>query len=176
VTAGNGRGRVPRAIAIKRAREADIPFIMAVERREGYDSILGRSDEVWHRAALADARYAYWLAFDQSEPIGFAILRDWNAPEQVTHIKRIAVVAPGRGDGKAFLNLILDEVFSETQAYRLSLGLFPENVRARRAYESVGFKAEGISRGSAYFNGVNRDELVMAILRSDWRARREARK
>jgi RimJ/RimL family protein N-acetyltransferase len=141
---------------------------MATERREGYETILGRSDEAWHRGALVDKRYAYFLAFDDDEPMGFAILRDWDAPERVTHIKRIAVTEPDRGYGKAFLNLILDSVFGETQAYRLSLGLFPENLRARRVYEGVGFKAEGISRGSAYFQGVNRDELVMAIVRPDW--------
>jgi RimJ/RimL family protein N-acetyltransferase len=170
--------RLPAAAKITTARavEADIPFIMATERREAYETVLGRSDEAWHRAALTEKRYAYFLARDGAEPIGFVILRDWDAPEQVTHIKRIAVVDPGRGHGRAFLDLILDSVFGETQAYRLSLGLFPENLRARRAYEGVGFKAEGVSRGSAYFQGVNRDELVMAILRPEWRALREGAK
>lgn len=163
---------VPAGLTIARADPADIGFVMATERREGYENILGRSDEAWHRAALAEKRYAYFLARDGDERIGFAILRDWDAPEQVTHIKRIAMVEPSLGHGKAFLNLILDSVFRETRAYRLSLGLFPENQRARRAYEGVGFKVEGISRGSAYFRGVNRDELVMAILRPDWCALR----
>jgi RimJ/RimL family protein N-acetyltransferase len=164
---------VPTGVTIARAGPTDIGFVMATERREGYEAILGRSDEAWHRESLVEQRYAYFLARDGDERIGFAILRDWDAPEQVTHIKRIAMVEPGRGDGKTFLNLILDSVFGETQAYRLSLGLFPENLRARRAYEGVGFKAEGISRGSAYFQGVNRDELVMAIVRPEWRALRE---
>jgi RimJ/RimL family protein N-acetyltransferase len=160
------------ALRVARPTAGDIPFIMACERIEGYERLVGRSDEAWHRAAIADARYAYFLAFAGAKPVGFAILRDWDAPEQVTHIKRIAVTPPGLGLGKAFLILILDRVFEETQAYRLSLGLFPDNLRARRAYEGVGFKAEGISRGSAYFGGANRDELIMAILRPEWRARR----
>jgi len=162
----------PLALRLERAGLADIPFIMACERGEGYDELVGRSDEAWHRAALAEPRYAYFLA-RAGELVGFAILRDWRAPEQVTHIKRIAVTRPGHGLGKAFLELILDRVFEETLAYRLSLGLFPDNIRARRAYEGVGFKAEGVSRGSAYFGGVNRDELVMAILRPEWRERRQ---
>lgn len=173
MSAVEARPLAPGDMTIARAVEADIPFIMTTERREGYESILGRSDEAWHRAALADKRYAYFLARDGAAPIGFAILRDWDAPERVTHIKRIAVVELGRGYGKAFLNLILDGVFGETQAFRLSLGLFPENMRARRAYEGVGFKVEGVSRGSAYFQGVNRDELVMAVLRPDWQTMRQ---
>ena len=43
-----------------------------------------------------------------------------------------------------------------------------ENLRARRAYEGAGFRAEGISRGSAYFQGIHRDELIMSILRPEW--------
>jgi diamine N-acetyltransferase len=163
----------PIALSLERPRLEDIPFIMACERTEGYDKLVGRSDEAWHRAALEEGGYAYFLALLAKAPVGFVILRDWGAPEQVTHIKRIAVARPGVGVGKAFLNLILDRVFEETQAYRLSLGLFPDNIRAWRAYEGVGFKPEGISRGSAYFGGENRDELIMAILRPEWLALRQ---
>jgi len=163
----------PPRLRLARAVTDDIPFITACERMEGYERLVGRSEEAWHRAALTDGLYRYLLALDGDRPVGFAILRGWDAPDEVAHIKRIAVVEPGRGLGRAFLDLILDAVFGETRAYRLSLGLFPDNTRARRAYESVGFKAEGISRGSALFAGVHRDELVMAILRPEWRARRE---
>jgi RimJ/RimL family protein N-acetyltransferase len=68
------------------------------------------------------------------------------------------------------LRAVVDAVFAQTSAYRLSLGLFPENTRARRTYEGAGFKAEGVSRGSALFNGDNRDELVMSLLRPEWAA------
>ena len=155
-------------VQLIRPAPADIPFIMATERIAGYEQWLGRSDEAWHRATLADGRFAYFLGSLDAEPIGFAILQGWAAAEQVTHIKRFAVVRPGEGLGKAFLRAVIGAVFAETTAWRLSLGLFPENLRARRAYEGVGFQAEGISRGSALFHGVNRDELVMSLLRPDW--------
>jgi RimJ/RimL family protein N-acetyltransferase len=155
-------------VQLMRPTLADIPFIMATERVEGYERLVGRSDEGWHCAALSDARFAYFLASQGGEKIGFAILREWASPEQVTHIKRIAVVRPGQGLGKPFLRALVDAVFGQTKAYRLSLGLFPENLRARRAYENVGFQVEGLSRGSAFFNGANRDELVMSILRPEW--------
>lgn len=153
-----------------RPTAADIPFIMATERIEGYERLVGRSDEEWHRAALADASFAYFIGRLDDAAIGFAILRGWAAPEQVTHIKRLAVVRPGQGLGKAFLRTVVGAVFGETNAYRLSIGLFPENMRARRAYEGVGFQAEGVSRGSALFEGTNRDELVMSLLRPEWAA------
>jgi RimJ/RimL family protein N-acetyltransferase len=155
-------------VRLIRAAPTDIPFIMATERIAGYEQWLGRSDEAWHRAALAEARFSYFIGRLDGEPIGFAILQGWAAADEVTHIKRFAVVRPGEGLGKAFLRVVVDAVFAETKAFRLSLGLFPGNLRARRAYEGVGFQAEGISRGSALFHGVNRDELVMSLLRPEW--------
>ena len=147
---------------------------MATERLPGYESLVGRWSEEQHRAALADRRYAYFVAEWDSRKIGFVLVRDWDAAEHVTLIKRIAVAEPGNGHGKMLLAHLVDRIFRDTRAYRVCLGLYPDNTRARRAYESVGFKAEGISRGSAFFNGVHRDELVMALLRPEWQSDRLA--
>jgi RimJ/RimL family protein N-acetyltransferase len=119
---------------------------------------------------VADSHHAYFIARDDDRRIGFAILRGWASPERATHLKRIAVSVPGGGDGKAFLRLVVKCVFAETDTHRLWLGVFPHNARARRAYERVGFCAEGIARGSAFFGGLFRDELIMALLRPDWKA------
>ena len=85
----------------------------------------------------------------------------------------MAVFPPGRGYGRALLAKVVDAVFEETQAWRIWLGVFPENTRARRAYEAAGFRPEGIARGYAFIGGVYRDELMMALLRPEWEARRK---
>jgi GNAT superfamily N-acetyltransferase len=166
-------GALPQ-IEVVRAGKAEIPFIKACERQPGYDSLVGRWDEARHGAALEDGRHAYFLGRAAGSPMGFAILRDWASPERVTLLKRIAVMDPGKGHGRALLAAVVDRVFEETEAWRLWLGVFPENAVARRAYEAVGFRAEGVARGSAFFGGAHRDELVMAILRPDWAAGRGA--
>lgn len=158
-------------LQIDRATLADVPFVMAVERLEGYEAVVGRWDEARHRAAFADGRHTYFIGRDMGEPIGFVILRDWDSPERVTLVKRIAVTTPGRRYGRRLLAAVADTVFRETDTYRLWLGVFPENARARRAYEAVGFVAEGVARGSAFFGGVHRDELTMSMLRGDWEGR-----
>jgi diamine N-acetyltransferase len=157
-------------LTVARASAADLPFIMATERSPGYEALVGRWDAARHGAALADPRHAYFVARAADAPVGFAILRDWASPERVTLIKRVAVARPGAGIGRALLRPVIDAVFRETDAHRLWLGVFPDNARARRAYEALGFQAEGIARGSAYFGGVHHDELVMALLRPDWAA------
>jgi diamine N-acetyltransferase len=160
----------PADLAVARASAADLPFIMATERSPGYEALVGRWDEARHRAALTDPRHAYFVARAAGAPAGFAILRDWAAPERVTLIKRVAVATPGAGIGRALLRQVIDAVFRETDAHRLWLGVFPDNARARRAYAALGFREEGVARGSAFFGGVHRDELVMALLRPDWGA------
>ena len=161
-------------VQLSRAAESDLAYVMATERSPGYDTLVGRWDEPRHRAALVDGRHAYFIARDGADAIGFTILRDWESPERVTLLKRIAVDRPGVGHGQAMLARLVDLVFRETAAHRFWLGVFPDNARARRAYERVGFRAEGVARGSAFFGGMHRDELVMAILRPDWEARRAA--
>jgi RimJ/RimL family protein N-acetyltransferase len=151
-----------------RGDESMIPFIMATERTPGFENLVGRWDEARHRSALSDGRHAYFVARNGGEPVGFAILRDWNSPEHVTLLKRVAVSHPGRGFGRSLLRNVIDVSFEETHVWRLWLGVFPENVRALRAYEALGFATEGIARGSAFFGGIHRDELVMALLRPEW--------
>lgn len=160
------------SLQLVRATERDIPFVMTTERLDGYEALVGRWSEAQHRAALADNRHAYFIARLQSQDTGFAMVRDWASPEHVACIKRIAVSRPGRGHGKMLLAGLVDLIFTETDAHRIWLGVFPDNARARSAYEAVGFKAEGLARGSAFFGGVYRDELVMALLRPEWSAGR----
>jgi RimJ/RimL family protein N-acetyltransferase len=164
--------RVVKTLQLLQGTADDIAFVMAAERLPGYEELVGRWSEAQHRAALADGRHAYFIARLGSQDIGFAIVRDWASSERVACIKRIAVSSPGQGQGKMFLAGLVDRIFTETDAHRIWLGVFPDNARARGAYEAVGFKAEGLARGSAFFGGVHRDELVMALVRPEWSAAR----
>ena len=155
------------ALDVTRADTSAIPFIMSTERTTGFETLVGRWEEARHRNALAAGRHAYFIARMDSKPIGFVILRDWASPERVTLVKRIAVCSPGQGAGRKLLNAVVDRVFKETDAWRLWLGVFPENIRAQKSYAAVGFQPEGVARGSAFFGGVHRDELVMALLRPE---------
>lgn len=155
-------------LTLRRATPADIPFVMQTERLPGYDALVGRWDAAQHEAALADARHACFIAEAEGRGVGFALLRDWDARDGVTLVKRVATVEPGKGFGKAMMRAVVDATFAETEVYRLWIGCFPDNLRARRTYEAVGFVAEGVARGNAFFHGEHRDELILAQLRPDW--------
>src|SRR5262249_45502120 len=124
--------------------------------------------------ALADARYACFIAETDGAPVGFAILRDWASAEQATLVKRVAVAERGRGVGKSMMRAVVDTTFRETDVHRLWIGCFPDNLAARRTYEAVGFVAEGVARGGAFFHGRHRDELVLSLLRPEWEAAQAA--
>ncbi len=160
-------------ITITRATEADVPFIMATERLPGYEAFIGRSDEEQHRGRLTQERFAHFIARNDGVPVGFAILRDWNSPDGITLLMRIAMAQPGQGHGKLFLCRLIDLVFTETACHRFWLGQFPDNLRARHVYESVGFTAEGIARGCVFLFGMHHDELILSILRPEWKAGRD---
>lgn len=155
---------------IRRATAADLPFIMATERQAGYEELVGHWNEQHHLAALRDSRFAYFLGEMDGTAIGFVIVRDWSSTDRVTCVKRIAVVRPGLGLGRRLLAAVVDEIFKTTDAHRVWLGVFPENARARRAYQAAGFRSEGVARESAFFDGKYRDELIMSLLRHEWAA------
>jgi diamine N-acetyltransferase len=155
-------------LEIIRADKVDLPFIMTTERLEGYEALVGRWDQSRHRKALRNERYAYFLAKADGKSVGFAIVCDWASPERVTCVKRIAVAQPNLGYGRQLLRTVVDIIFRQTNAHRIWLGVFPDNDRARRAYARTGFVSEGVARGSAFIGGKYRDELIMAILRTEW--------
>ena len=165
-------------IALVRATPDDIPFLMATERLPGYEAFIGRSDKATHRARLDNPRCAHFIARDGvhpgGHPVGFAILRDWNSADGITLLMRIAMAKPDHGHGRAFLHALIEHVFTETPCHRFWLGQFPDNARARHVYEAAGFVAEGTARGNVFLNGQHHDELILAILRPDWLARRAA--
>ncbi|MBZ9934999.1 GNAT family N-acetyltransferase [Mesorhizobium sp. BR1-1-16] len=163
------------SVDVARAGPEDLAFVIATERIEAYADLVGRSSEAQHRVLINDTRHAYFIGRQEGRPIGFVIIRDWQSWDGVALVKRIVVTDPGRGLGSALLAGVVDRVFEETTCHRLAIGLFPENQRARRTYERVGFRIEGTARGAVFFQGEHRDELVMAMLRPDWETRRQAR-
>lgn len=78
-----------------------------------------------------------------------------------------------KGYGTDATRLVVDYAFRELGLFRVQLGVFGYNTRARRTYEKVGFIHEGTQRHALYRDGQRWDMDVMAILRPEWEARRE---
>ena len=159
------------SITLRPAEPSDIAFIMACERRPGYERFVGRWPEEKHRAVMADKDFRYFIAGDESGDLGFAILHEsWLRPEN-PYLKRIAVHDAEKGNGKRMLAALTDWVFANTGAQRFWLEVVEHNHRARHVYRSMGWSEEGIMR-DAYHDDASaaRGSFVqMSVLKSEWR-------
>jgi diamine N-acetyltransferase len=151
---------------LRRATPADIPFILATERRPGYDGLVGRFPEEEHHANLADDDWLYFLGLDDAgTPQGIAILQNRNTQGGSEFLRRIAVTDAGRGFGKPFLSAVIDWVFANTDAQRFWLGVHNDNARARHVYASLGFVEEGPEPKAEHVS------TIMALYKTAWQAR-----
>jgi len=162
------------ALCLRRATEADIPFIMETERKPGYDQFIGRYGVDEHMAQLANPSFAYLIGEDnKGSALGFVILMDLNRRDGNACVKRIAVARPANGVGTPLLAGAVDFAFLETNAHRLWLDVVSGNLRAQAVYRKIGFIQEGVLREAALLpDGSRSDFLLMSILRPEWAARR----
>lgn len=161
------------AIVLRVANSDDIPFITACERRPGYNAFIGGWPEEKHRIAMADASFRYFLGCEDAEPRGFAILHQhWLHPQNL-YLKRIAMHDTDRGYGRAFMTVLHDWIFANTDTYRFWLEVIETNARGRHLYESLGFVTEGVIRdGWPAPDGGRISCLQMSLLKPDWLKRR----
>jgi RimJ/RimL family protein N-acetyltransferase len=157
-------------VGLRRAVERDIPFIMACERRPGYEPFVGRWPEDKHRARMADPEFRYLVAGDCGGDLGFAILHEtWMRPHNL-YLKRIAVHDAGQGHGKRVLAALTDWVFANTDTHRFWLEVVETNPRARHVYLSMGWTEEGKVREGYHDDQLGRrgSFVQMSILKSEW--------
>ncbi|MGI3901297.1 MAG: GNAT family N-acetyltransferase [Janthinobacterium lividum] len=161
------------ATTIERATPLDIPELMRLERGEGFERLVGRWSQEQHAAEMAKQGSRFLAARSEAGLAGFVLLQELDDSNGCATLRRIAVARPGEGLGPRLLAVAQDEAFGLGSVHRLQLRVYPENPRARRAYDRAGFVEEGLMRGvSRQADGSHRSMLLMAILRPEWEARR----
>ena len=105
--------------------------------------------------------------------VGEVVLNDWDRHHDNCNL-RILLAAAGRdrGLGTEAVRLIVGHGFEALGLHRISLEVFAFNPRARRAYEKVGFVAEGVLRQVLRDGDGWVDATVMSILAPEWAAHR----
>jgi RimJ/RimL family protein N-acetyltransferase len=69
--------------------------------------------------------------------------------------------------GREAMELLLDHGFRELGLHRIHLHVLAGNERARRLYEHVGFREEGVLREAALIDGRRTDLVIMAKLAAE---------
>lgn len=103
------------------------------------------------------------------ECVGEAVLNQWDPGNESCNF-RILIGPKGRdrGLGTEAARLIVGYGFEHLGLHRISLEVYAFNPRARRAYEKVGFRTEGVLRESLRYNGEWVDATLMSILAPEW--------
>ncbi len=133
----------------------------AESRQRDHEQIAASGEH--HFAIEADGRYIGWLG-----------LRVNDGEQSGSY--RIGIENPhywGKGYGAEVTQLIVRYAFETLELHRVHLRAAAYNVRARRCYEKVGFRTEGILRKSFQVDGEWQDDVLMAILREEWEQRRD---
>jgi len=75
----------------------------------------------------------------------------------------------GRGYGREAVGLLLDYAFRIRNLRRVWLEVHAANERAIRAYKACGFVEEGRMRGHVWLAGRYVDNVIMGVMREEWR-------
>jgi len=85
----------------------------------------------------------------------------------------VTVAADHQGDGLGTetVELLLRYAFRDLGLRRVWCDILADNTRSIRMCEKCGFVEEGRLRGHYWYDGAQRDAVVMGILRDEWEAR-----
>ncbi|MFC9448465.1 GNAT family N-acetyltransferase [Bacillus cereus] len=125
-----------------------------------------------HKVNNDSSRYDFAICLKETdEMIGELSILNIDKEDQKAEfrISMASVSLTGKGYGTEAIKMALSFVFEQLKLNRLQLEVFSHNLRGMRAYEKVGFVKEGTLRQSLYYNDTYSDEIIMAILKSDYK-------
>ena len=119
----------------------DLDFVLFLERHPDNRPFILQWSEQDHLAAMTAEDREHWIVETASDgsPLGYIIVYNLVANNLGVYLKRIVIGEKSRQTGRLALQMVLDHAFSELGAAFVSLAVFSDNVRAQRAYESIGF-------------------------------------
>ncbi|KNX36922.1 GNAT family N-acetyltransferase [Luteipulveratus halotolerans] len=124
----------------------------------------------WH-ANEGDVGFAV-VERSSGELAGSAVLFGSMLPmRSATYAVQLGPGYQGRGLGPEVTRMMLRYGFDQMGLHRIQLAVWAYNGRAIAAYERAGFVVEGRRRDAVFHGGQFHDEVLMAVLEPEWRAR-----
>ena len=135
-------------VVLRRTTEADLDFVIALERHPENAPFIGQWSLDEHRAALGGSDREHWIVADgRGDRLGYVILYDLRDVGHGIYVKRIAIGPKSRQVGRRALAVVLRRAFDELRAAYVSLAVYPGNERAQRAYRASGFTLVELTDG-----------------------------
>lgn len=134
-------------VRLRRTAKADLDFVLALERDPENAGLVGQWTREEHASAIERADREHWIIelVPSAERAGFLIAYDLVARGFGAYVKRIVVATKSRGLGREALAAFLRHAARDLEAPRVWLSVAPDNARAIRAYEALGFREASLS-------------------------------
>jgi RimJ/RimL family protein N-acetyltransferase len=148
-------------IEVRALSNNDPPLPISLEEVEA-------RDKGWIEEGHTDSA---WFAIDvDAETIGVCGLHSIDHYHQRADVGiRIGKPYRRRGHGQDAVRTLLEYGFSQLNLAKISLQVLADDERAVGAYLKAGFVEEGRLRDHTWYDGARHDELVMSVLREDWK-------
>jgi aminoglycoside 6'-N-acetyltransferase len=151
---------------IRRYADADLPALLAIVNQPGVSRWWGSWKREDLRKEIAGATLAWTIELD-GNPAGLIAAHEEGDPDSYG-VELDIFLDSGRldrGVGTDALRQALRMLFDGRGHHRAAVYVNPNNKRAVRAYEKLGFKPVGILRKCARMDGGEwHDELIMDLL------------
>lgn len=151
------------------------PLDKEAARLTGCKPAFSREEVVsFFRQSLEDEDRCFFLLLaPDGRIIGEAVINEIDRQLRSANF-RTAIFQPaqrGKGMGTWMVETIRDFAFAALKLHRLELDVFSFNPRAQKVYEKAGFRVEGVLRDAVLDGGQYGDDILMAMLENEWRAR-----
>jgi diamine N-acetyltransferase len=146
----------------------DVPTVIAWERDPENAAFVVAWPEYSHRGALQDPTFRHFMIEVGERSVGFLILAGIADAVPVVEFRRIVVAEKGRGIGRTAVAETVRYAFEGLDASAIWLDFVHDNTRARRVYESLGFRVDPDARLSAVINGERKQLVKMTLERAAW--------
>lgn len=156
---------------LRPATLADLPTLTALWSRPENAMALPPPEPGEAEETLREGNLLVWEL--DGHVAGLAALTVWNAAWGACSLKALVMDRPGQGEGRRFLDTLLEHVFETRRAHRLGLDVAYDRPRTLAFYTRAGFTLEGILREVWLRpDGRHCDCVFLGLLARDWRARR----
>ena len=121
----------------------------------------------------ADDRYDFLILDPDGQIIGESVINEIDRELRSANY-RIALFHSdqcGRGIGSWAIRTAMEFAFDELKLHRLELDVYSFNPRAEKAYLAAGFRREGVLQDAVLDGDQYADDILMAVLENEWRAR-----
>ncbi|KAH8922951.1 acyl-CoA N-acyltransferase [Atractiella rhizophila] len=175
-------------LVYRNAQKADIPIFLEIFDSQTNLSARGQNkpqDEAsWEKSFKSNENALYHVTIclpsgEQvgSTPVAGEIIGRMTLSQQ-NHLQRssafmimLGTKYQGKGYGKEALIWLLEQGFCHQNLHKIKGEVFAWNEPAKRLYESIGFKIEGVERDCIFQGGAWQDNILMGMLESEWRER-----